>query len=314
MYYIMLLFECVKTSLYYTIKISIVVLLTMFIVNYIMNIGAMNKLSEYLFPFLKKLNINSISISSILACFFSPTVGYSILAEGLKENKITEKELIGTSLANSFPSVLSHIFTFFIPVVIPILGWTGVLFILIRLGVAFTKTIIGFLYLFSISKNDFYEVPKINKLNKKENLKKSLTKTLKFSKRFIPTMFFMMTLVLYLYKVGFFNYIEKLIQPIISVLNLNPNVGILALTEVLNVQAAIVMAGGFLNENILSSKEVLIGLIIGNVLTFSTRYVKHSLPLHVSLFGAKLGTKIVMINAIITLILDIFIIFGLLLV
>ncbi|CAB3287803.1 Nucleoside recognition domain protein [Methanocaldococcus lauensis] len=314
MYYIILLFECIETSLFYTIKISIVVLLTMFIVNYIMNIGTMKKLSDYLFPFLKRLKINPISISSILACFFSPTVGYSILAEGLKENKINEKELIGTSLANSFPSVLSHIFTFFIPVVIPILGWTGVLFILIRLGVAFIKTIIGFLYLFSISKNDFYEVPKIDKLNKKENFKRSLTKTLKFSKRFIPTMFFMMTLVLYLYKVGFFNYIEKLIQPIISVLNLNPNVGILALTEVLNVQAAIVMAGGFLNENILSSKEVLIGLIIGNVLTFSTRYVKHSLPLHVSLFGAKLGTKIVMINAIITLILDIFVIFGLLLV
>ena len=173
MYYnFTLLFECIETSLFYTIKISIVVLLTMFIVNYIMNIGAMKKLSDYLFPFLKRLKINPISISSILACFFSPTVGYSILAEGLKENKITEKELIGTSLANSFPSVLSHIFTFFIPVVIPILGWTGVLFILIRLGVAFTKTIIGFLYLFSISKNDFYEVPKIDKLNKKENFKK----------------------------------------------------------------------------------------------------------------------------------------------
>lgn len=64
----------------------------------------------------------------------------------------------------------------------------------------------------------------------------------------------------------------------------------------------------------MSSKEVLIGLIIGNVLTFSTRYVKHSLPLHVSLFGAKLGTKIVMVNAAITLLLDIFIIAGLLLI
>ena len=311
--YITPLVESIKISAYYTIKISIIVLTTVFIVNYIMNTGVMKKLSNLLSPILRKLRINPLSISSTLACFFSPTVGYSILAEGLKENKINEKEIIGTSLANSFPSVLSHTFTFFIPVVVPILGWTGILYVLIRLGVALTKTIIGFSYLSIISKNYSFELPDIDKLNKKENAKKSFKSTLRFAKRLIPIMFFMMTLVIYLSKVGFFDYVERFVKPITNLLNLNPNVGILALTEIMNVQAAIVMAGGFLNEGILSSKEVLIGLIIGNVLTFSTRYVKHSLPLHISLFGAKLGTKIVMINAVITLLLDIIIIAGLLL-
>ncbi len=312
--YLTPLMESFKISFYYTIKISIIVLITMFIVNYIMNTDIMMKFSNFLSPILKRLKINPLSISSILTCFFSPTVGYSILAEGLKENKINEKEIIGTSLANSFPSVLSHTFTFFIPVVVPILGWTGVLYVLIRLGVALTKTIIGFIYLSIISEGCSFEMPEVNKLNKKENVKKSFKSTLRFAKRLIPIMFFMMTLVIYLSKIGFFDYVERFVEPITNLLNLNPNVGILALTEVMNVQAAIVMAGGFLNENILTSKEVLIGLIIGNVLTFSTRYVKHSLPLQVSLFGAKLGTKIVMINAVITLILDIFIIAGLLLI
>jgi hypothetical protein len=283
--------------------------------NYIINTGIMKKFSELMEPFTRHLNINPFSISSILVCFFSPTVGYSILAEGLKDKKVNEKELIGTSLANSFPSVLSHIFTFFIPVVIPILGFTGILFVLIRLGVAFTKSIIGLTYLTMISKKNSFEVPeKINKLNKKENLKKSLKSTLRFSRRLIPVMFITMFLVIFLSKIGAFDYLNNLVKPITDILGLNPNVGILSLTEIMNVQAAIVMAGGLLNENILSSKEILIGLVIGNVLTFSTRYVKHSLPLHVSLFGTKLGTKIVMINAIITLLLDIFIIAGLLLI
>jgi len=312
--YLTPLMESFKISFYYTIKISIIVLITMFIVNYIMNTDIMRKFSNFLSPILKRLKINPLSISSILTCFFSPTVGYSILAEGLKENKINEKEIIGTSLANSFPSVLSHTFTFFIPVVVPILGWTGVLYVLIRLGVALTKTIMGFIYLSIISEGCSFEMPEVNKLNKKENVKKSFKSTLRFAKRLIPIMFFMMILVIYLSKIGFFDYVERFVEPITNLLNLNPNVGILALTEVMNVQAAIVMAGGFLNENILTSKEVLIGLIIGNVLTFSTRYVKHSLPLQVSLFGAKLGTKIVMINAAITLLLDIFIIAGLLLI
>ena len=89
--YITPLVESIKISAYYTIKISIIVLTTVFIVNYIMNTGVMKKLSNLLSPILRKLRINPLSISSILTCFFSPTVGYSILAEGLKENKINEK-------------------------------------------------------------------------------------------------------------------------------------------------------------------------------------------------------------------------------
>ena len=307
--------DSLKISLLYTIKISIVVLISMFIMNYLINAGIMRKFSEVMEPFTRHLNINPFSISSILVCFFSPTVGYSILAEGLKDKKLNEKELIGTSLANSFPSVLSHILTFFIPVVIPILGLTGVLFVLIRLGVAFVKSVIGLIYLTMVSQKNTFEVPeKLNKINKRENLEKSLKSTLRFSKRLIPVMFITMFLVIYLSKIGVFDYLNNFVKPITDMLGLNPNIGVLSLTEIINVQASIVMAGGFLNEGILNSKEILIGLVIGNVLTFSTRYMKHSLPLHVSLFGAKLGTKIVMINAAITLLLDIFIITGLLLI
>ncbi|WP_421077027.1 nucleoside recognition domain-containing protein [Methanothermococcus sp. Ax23] len=301
-----------KIALLYTMKISIIVLISMFVMNYIINTGIMKKFSELMEPITRHLNMNPLSISSILVCFFSPTVGYSILAEGLKDKKLNEREIIGTSLANSFPSVLSHTITFFIPVVIPILGLTGLLFVLIRLGVAFAKSIIGTIYLSIISKKADFEVPEINKMDKKENLEKSLKSTLRFSRRLIPVMLITMFLVIYLSKIGAFDYLNNLVSPITNILGLNPNVGLVSLTEIMNVQAAIVMAGGFLNENILSSKEVLIGLIIGNVLSFSTRYVKHSLPLHVSLFGTKLGTKIVMINAAITLLLDIMIIGGLL--
>ncbi len=302
----------VKISLIYTIKISIIVLISMFVMNYIINTGIMKKFSELMEPITRHLNMNPLSISSILVCFFSPSVGYSILAEGLKDKKLDEREIIGTSLANSFPSVLSHTFTFFIPVVIPILGLTGLLFVLIRLGVAFAKSIIGTIYLSIISKKADFEVPEINKMDKKKNLEKSLKSTLRFSGRLIPVMLITMFLVIYLSNIGAFDHLNNLVSPITNILGLNPNVGLVSLTEIMNVQAAIVMAGGFLNENMLSSREVLIGLIIGNVLTFSTRYVKHSLPLHVSLFGTKLGTKIVMINAAITLLLDIIIIGGLL--
>ncbi|ENN96215.1 hypothetical protein J422_03693 [Methanocaldococcus villosus KIN24-T80] len=298
-------------SLLYTIKISSVSIPTVFIFSYLINAGMLDKLSKILHPILRYLNVNPISISSILSCFFSPTVGYSILAEAYRERKIDENVIIATSLANSFPSILSHTLTFFIPIVIPILGFTGLIFILIRIFVSLVKSIIGFIYLTKV-KIDFNENVEYKKLNRGECFNLAINRTLKFTKRFVPIMFITLTIVLYLNEIKFFDIIKNLLYPITKFLNLNPNVIVLALSEFINAQSAIILAGEFLKNNILTQKEILIGLIIGNVVTFSTRYVKHSLPLHISLFGVKLGSKIVLINAVITLILDIFIIIILL--
>ncbi|MBP2171738.1 nucleoside recognition domain-containing protein [Methanococcus voltae] len=307
------LYESLISSIRYTISISIVVLSSMFIMNYLINTGVMKKLSDFLYPITKNLKMNQLSLYSIITCFFSPTVGYSILAEGLKDNKLTEKELIGSSLANSFPSIFSHIFTFFIPVAIPILGFTGVLYIVLRSGVALIKTVIGLVYLSLVSQSVDFN-PKKNEKNKiKDNLKKSWNSTVRFSKRMLPVMFVTMFIVIYFSKLGLFEYLKLLINPFTSVLNLDSNVGLIILTDLVNVQAAMIMGGGFLSGGILNPREVLIGLMFANVLSLSTRYAKHSLPMHISIFGAKLGTKVVMINAVVTFILDIIIIAGLLL-
>jgi len=182
------------------------------------------------------------------------------------------------------------------------------LFLLIRLGVALIKTVLGIFYLKRLSKNGNIEKDIVVEGYKKKSIKTSLYSTLKFSKRLVLVMYTTMFLVILLSKLGVFQYLNSLIMPVTKTFNLNPNIGLLALTEVINVYGAVVMAGGFLREGILNPKEVLIGLTIGNVITFSSRYVKHSLPLHITLFGPKLGTKIVMINGAITLLLDIFII------
>ncbi|WP_332247284.1 nucleoside recognition domain-containing protein [Methanococcus vannielii] len=104
-----LIIDSVLESIKFTVNMSFLIITTMFIMNYFINSGVMKKLSNFLYPVTKKLKMNQLSLYSILSCFFSPTVGYSILAEGYTEKKITEKELIGSSLANSFPS---HIFTY----------------------------------------------------------------------------------------------------------------------------------------------------------------------------------------------------------
>jgi len=308
-----LIAEALYGSISYTLRISAVVLLTIYVVNYLVNRGLLEKFSELMNPITKKLNLNSFLISSILVSFFSPTVGYTMLSDGIKEKELSENEVLFGTLANSFPAVLSHVLTYYVPVVIPILGVTGIIYVILRLFIALFKSIIGIFALMFISRKNGNSTIPIQR-RKNDNQKTPFEKTKNFAKRFIPVMFISMFFVLYLSKTGIFENFSLIISPVTNIFDLHPNTGILAITEIINVSAAMVMAGTFLNEGVLSSKEILIGLILGNVVAFSTRSVKHSIPLHFSLFGSKRGSKIILLNAGLTIILDIIIISGLILI
>ena len=84
---------------------------------------------------------------------------------------------------------------------------------------------------------------------------------------------------------------------------LNQSVITIAGVEFFNIRVAVVLASGFIDEG-LNWKLAVVGLILGNIISFSTRSVRHSLPMHVAMFG-KFGVKIVLLNSIATLLLDI---------
>jgi len=66
-------------------------------------------------------------ISHILPTSMRTTASYSMLVDGLNEKIASEREVIVTTLISSFPSTLSHLFNYFIPLVIPVLGFAAFL-------------------------------------------------------------------------------------------------------------------------------------------------------------------------------------------
>jgi len=270
-----------------------IIALASYLVSYSINRGMMEKIALKIEPILSRLNLDQITVTSVAVCFISPTAAYSMLSQALKERKIDEREVIAASFLNSFPATFSHIYTFFLPFVIPILGWAGVLYTIIRLLVALLKSLIG-LVLASIWKRDedFRRELKHRRVN-------PLRSTLENLKRVVPMMAVTYFIVSLLSEHGFFESVRH----ILNFLPFDPNVLTISAIEFINVRAAVVVSAGMLRSGVLTPKWIVIGLILGNVITLSTRFVKHSLPLHLSLFG-RLGIKIVLLNAIVTLLLD----------
>ncbi|MCK4733971.1 MAG: hypothetical protein KAT65_16075 [Methanophagales archaeon] len=301
---------------YYVAKIVPIIAIGIFATSFAVNIGLMKKFDRLIKPLSRKSNISAVSALSVVTCTFSTAAGYSMLVDGLNEKIVSEREVIATTVISSFPSILSHLFTFFIPVVIPILGLTtGSIYVCIVGLAAFLKSCIGIILarLWLKDANNCSSKPTLSNLdparapvgNKKSALNKSAKSTYKMLKRIVPTMFITLFLVSVAMELNLFESFSAILEPVTNILGLESEIALISATEIVNTYAGIILAGSLLGEGLISTKGVLIALLLGTVVSFSARFVKHSLPLHVSLFGPKLGGKTVAVNAATTLAIDV---------
>ncbi len=264
-----------------------IVVLAVYLVSYSIKKGYMEKLAAAIGPALQKLGISEMAVVSVVTCFISPTASYSILSQAWREGKVDDREVIAISFLNSFPSVFSHLYAFFIPFVLPVLGFAGVVYTAIRFAVAVVKSAVGLILARKWNTGQSSGDAEIKPFSPGENV-------LRIAVIMAVTYFAVSLLSEY----GAFENISLDFFP------LNPSSLAIAGVEFFNVRAAVVLAAGFIDAG-LSWKWAVVGLILGNVVSFSARAVKHSLPMHVSFFG-KFGVKIVLLNSLVTLILDIF--------
>jgi hypothetical protein len=306
-------------ALYWMLKVVPVIAIGIFVTSFAVNIGLMKKFDRLIKPLSCKANISAVSALSVVTCTFSTTAGYSMLVNGLNEKIVSEREVIATTVISSFPSILSHLFTYFIPVVIPILGLTtGIFYVCIVGFAAFLKTCFGIFLarLWLKDANTFSSKPWLSTNrdqvraqaqvgDNRSALNKSAKSTYKMLKRIVPTMFITLFLVSVAMELNLFDSFSAILEPVTGILGLESEVALISATDIVNTTAGIILAGSLLNEGLISTKGVLIALLLGTVVSFSARFAKHSLPLHVSLFGPRLGGKTVAINAGTTLVIDV---------
>lgn len=313
--------QVIQASLIYAThgiaRIVPVIATGIFLTSFAINIGLMKKFDRLIKPLSSKANISTISALSVVTCMFSTTAGYSMLVDGLNEKIVSKREVIATTVISSFPTILSHLFTFFVPVVIPILSLiTGSIYVCLVGFAAFLKSCFGIILarLWLKDANTSPSKPMLSSnldparapiMDNKRALNKSAGSTYKMLKRIVPTMFITLFLVSVAMELNLFESFSVILEPVTGILGLKSEVALISATEIVNSYAGIILAGSLLSEGLISTKGVLIALLLGTVVSFSTRFVKHSLPLHVSLFGPKLGGKTVAINAATTLVIDV---------
>jgi len=281
------IYEAFISAVFFFLKTAPLILFLYLIIWYIYQKNYMLKILDRLNSIAKLMKLNPIAFTSFTLSFVSIIASYTFLSQAWRDRSVKDREVIGISLLNSFPSTFNHLYTFYIPFVIPLLGYVGFIYTLIRIGVALIKTIVGYFLIEKSSKFKSEEIDSKLNIELAENVGKILI-----------ILFLSYFAIELMYEVGLFEFIVEQTK----FLPIHPSALTISLVAIFNMRSAVVITAGFIEKG-LNYKWALAGLILGNVISFSVRFARHSLPLHLSLFG-RLGFKIVLVNSIMTLALD----------
>jgi len=231
----------------------------------------------------------------IIAVFFvSSTSGSFLLKKLLKNNEISENDIIPLYLLGMFIFGIHIILFYAIPMAVS-LGWyVGGIYILIKFLVILNYLIISVLML----KRRGCNIENIEFKSKSGGLYKAIKETFKQYFRVLMSFVPSVLIITYLIEHGLLDVVENFAGSLLNALNLSPTILVIVLTGLATISGAIGIASGLLDENILSPNEIIFSLIIAEFLNRIVLYLRKYLPIQISIFG-KFGIKLATLHLIV---------------
>lgn len=244
--------------------------------------------------------------TAILTTAASTTAGYATLAEYRESGLLDDRATLVAVTINTFFGFVQHVFTYYVPVLIPILGaTTGGLYVAARAGIALAITVTGVVLggLLVSGRNvdraaraDIDAAgPDADERGRRERVRDAGEKSLGTLRRIVPRLAVVYTLV-----VAFVTYydVESLTavaEPVTATLGL-PS----AAVPVVAVYTLDTTAGAVAIEPLLGStftpRTAVATLLIGGILSFAVSTFRRSIPFQYGIWGPAFGTKVIAVN------------------
>ena len=278
-------------------------------------------LARPLFRFSKMGNHCS---AAFTMAFISGAAANAMLLEFYEEQKISKLQLFLANYINQFPAFFLHLPTTMF-IVLPLTGIAGAFYFLITFLATLFRTLcfltFGHVYLNESSeRTDSKTTPadgdsqksatatgkpqatgsKSRMSNRKKPDKIALLKTIQYRLPVRIANIFtwvlpIYTLVFILNVNGVFNYLNQALSAYITI-SLMPveSLSIIVLSFAAEFTSGFAAAGALMNAGVLSVKQTVIALLLGNVLAFPIRALRHQLPRYMGIFSPKIGLQLLL--------------------
>lgn len=288
-------FDALLLALQYLLSVIPATIAGIILMELLIELGWVQKLGFITAPFMRFGHLREEVGVSFFVSFGSPTAGNSMVAELNKKGLIDDKETLIASLVTSFPATFIFVRDL-TPVLIILLGTTGIIYLGIIVGVGLLRTVI------SLALGRFLLPPKktaiIQQNIKTKKFRNALQSAILSSwvplRKIIPTMIIAAIIVFQLIDIGFFDMLSAYLKdlPVLKSLPVQA-LPIIAAWFASNV-GAYTIAGKLLTDGIMTSKEIVITLLLGRVLSSIVR-LRFTIPYYTGIFSPKLGMQIMLI-------------------
>ena len=255
-------------------------------------------LSFILKPFLRFARLPSICGSSFITSIFSNNAASAILAGARTENSISRREMIAAAVINTMPIHTFHLSKAMF-LLVPLIGPVAFVYYLIVLICNLIKVFLVLVFNRLLSKRreeignpvdsvKQYDITWVEILNRTKRRVWHIVKKLLLI--FVPLYIF----VLYLSYSGFFDQLNMYMPNFITGI-LSPEEVSIAISKLGSLTASATVANSLLQNGNILEKHVLVGLLVGNLLTIPFSAVRRNLPAALAIFPGKDGFFVVVI-------------------
>jgi hypothetical protein len=251
-------------------------------------------------------NLGARCSAAFTTAFFSGVAANAMLLEFYKEDRIDRKQLFLSNFVNQLPAFFLHLPTTFF-IVIPLTGWAGGLYFLITFVAVIFRTVLFLTYghlrlepsedrratsAAGVESNRKTGRPAAKRIW--EGIKKRLPRRLINIAVFVVPIY---TAVFFLNALGIFDqlrqwlagYVSSSVVPVESL-------SIVVLSFAAEFTSGFAAAGALLDAGVLTVKQTVLALLIGNVTAFPIRALRHQLPHYMGIYSPKTGLQLILMG------------------
>ena len=241
--------------------------------------------------------------AAFTTAFFSGVSANAMLLGFFKEGRITRRQLFLSNFINQLPAFFLHLPTTFF-IVIPLTGRAGGLYFLITFLAVVLRTVLFLAYgRLSLPSPVMEEQSTVENTPSQKpkpwgdiwnRVKSRLPRRIARIAVYVVPIY---TLVFVLNAMGLFVKLrEALAGYVVTSFMPMESLSVIILSFAAEFTSGFAAAGALLEAGVLTIKQTVVALLIGNILAFPVRALRHQLPRYIGIFSPKMGTQLLLMG------------------